>query len=461
MENYHSPDEFMFRSFDIHSRIFRSNNVSDYFMISSGTNQFSMPQIWKESIIKEIETDFLYRWYTASDGFQCITSSIKIYEDYLSGISQRVFARSERKVCMTVGGSGAASMVFEYLQSVFGRCRIVLAGMNYSLYERLAKKHFFPVQELRCEDEPYSIPKAKDFHNLTHYSDKTVFVFSIPNNPTGESYSAEQFSEIVSEIELCDGFIILDQVCNLVISKQIQPMLESVITTQNYWHNCAVINSFSKTEAIAGFRIGYVYGEDKLINFCSQINAKTIMNPPTFPAFPIVLTCLFRCLYINNNMYNSSVLHRDFQRMFRRLFYITSAIIPVSMREYTDSVFENLDTYYNQYITEQLENELVMQKNYAETCRIFDPYIRKVSKFRSGFNFCMWFSYPFKMNELTLIERLLEHTGVAILTESSFSLWAAHKNDFFIRFSTACKQELYDSALQRMNLFLESEGFMF
>lgn len=461
MKNYHSPDEFMFRSFDIHSRIFHHNNLNDYFMISSGTNQFSMPQIWKESISKELDTDFLYRWYTASDGFQCITSSIKVYEDYLSGTSHLRYNRSERKVCMTAGGSGAASMVFEYLQSVFGRCHIILVGMNYSLYERLAKKHLFSIQELRGEDETYSIPNAKDFHNLSYCSDKTIFVFSIPNNPTGENYSVEQFSEIVYEIERCNGFIILDQVCNLVISKQTQPMLETVITNHNYWHNCAIINSFSKTEAIAGFRIGYIYGEENLINFCSKINANTIMNPPTFPAFPIVLTCLFRCLYINNSMCNSPTLYSDFQRLFRKLFYITTAVIPASMREYTDSVFENLNTYYLQYIEEQLENEVIMQNNYVETCRIFKPYIRKVSKLQNGFNFCIWFRNSFKMDELTLIEELLNHTGVAILTESAFSLRSAHKNDFFIRFSTACNCELYASALQRMNVFLESEGFAF
>ena len=112
---YNSTDDFMFRSFSLHSNIFHQKNLDDYFMISSGTNQFSMPDIWKCSICKEVESDFLYKWYTSSEGFQCITSAVKVYEDYISSDMNYRFIKSNRKVCMTSGGSGAAAYVFDFL----------------------------------------------------------------------------------------------------------------------------------------------------------------------------------------------------------------------------------------------------------------------------------------------------------------------------------------------------------
>ena len=117
----------------------------DYFMISSGTNQFPMPQIWKDSTTKELETDFLYRWYTDSRGFQCITSAIKVYEDYISGQSPQSLTISRRRVCMTTGGCGVAYTVFDYLSDRFPKSKVILVGMNYSLYERIAKKYRFAV----------------------------------------------------------------------------------------------------------------------------------------------------------------------------------------------------------------------------------------------------------------------------------------------------------------------------
>lgn len=449
----------MFRSFTAHSRVFHNQKLRDYFMISSGTNQFSMPKIWKESMRMELESDFLYRWYTDSHGFQCITSAVKMYEDYISGPSLSCLTRSQRKVCMAAGGCGAASAVFDYLKAAYGQCRVILAGMNYSLYERIAKKHRFPVQELRRTNDPDAIPLPADFSQMEPIPEKPVFVFSIPNNPTGESYSAAEFSEIVAEIKRRKGFIILDQVCNLIISKHPLPLLESVITAHDYWHSCAVINSFSKTDAVAGLRLGYVYGEDDLIRYCAELNADTIMNPPTFPALPIVLTCLFRCMYLCD-LWGPPSLRGKLSSRFRRLFFLTSAVVPSVMDYYVHNIFNHLENHYRQYVEEQLEHEAVIRRNYSATCGVLKPHIQKLSKFDGGFNFCVWFRREFRMDQISLIEKLIDSTGVAILTESSFSLNPVNGGRFFIRFSTACGQENYAAALQRLNMFLESEAFV-
>lgn len=408
----------------------------------------------------ELESDFLYRWYTDSHGFQCITNAIKVYEDYISSPNLSRFMRSQRKVCMATGGCGAASAVFEYLKATYGRCRVILAGMNYSLYERIANKYHFPVYELCRASNPDAIPLPLDFCQMEHFPEKLVFVFSVPNNPTGESYSFSDFSDIVAEIKRRNGYIVLDQVCNLIISKRPLPFLEPIITAHDYWHSCAVINSFSKTDAVAGLRLGYIYGEYDLISSCAALNADTIMNPPTFPALPIVLTCLFRCMYLCS-LYGSIPLYKKFPLYFRKLFFLTSAVVPSAMKRYARNIFDNAERFYQQYVEEQLENEAIMYRNYEATCRVLNPYIQKISKYDGGFNFCVWFRLEFRMDQISLIEKLIDQTGVAILTESSFSMNPINGNWFFIRFSTACDQTKYTAALQRLKVFLEREAFSF
>lgn len=456
----HSPDNFMFRSFDLHSRVFKNGKLDDYFMISSGTNQFPMPQIWKDSMVKELETDFLYRWYTDSRGFQCITSAIKVYEDYISSRSSQNFTISRRKVCMTTGGCGAAYTVFDYLSGRFPQCKVILVGMNYSLYERIAKKYRLAVYEMKSVDSLSTLPKCDDFKTLKPFAQKEIFVFSVPNNPTGESYSAKDFAEIVTELKARNSFIVLDLVCNLPISENPLPFFESIITRQNYWSSCVVINSFSKTDSVAGLRIGYIYGDESLITACSALNANTIMNPPTFPAFAIVLTCLFRCMYLSE-YFGAVSLKEKFKTFFRRLFFVTSAGISLQMQKYAQKVFSDAEACYKDYIDEQLKNERDMKANYKSTLEILNPQILKVSKIVGGFNFCVWFTKKFHMNELSLIRKLIDSTGVAILTESSFSLALAAEDSFFVRFSTACDSVQYRAALYRLKNFLSEEGFTF
>lgn len=450
----------MFQSFDIHATIFNRINKYDYFMISSGTSQFSMPYIWKKSMKAEIDTDFLYRWYTSAKGFQSASAAIKVYEDFISS-EEKPFIKNDRTVCMTIGGSGAGSLVFDFLQKNYKKCNVFLVGMNYSLYERLARNKGFEVYEIIAKYSQRCIPSIEDFSDIEIEKKdkgiKNVFIFSNPNNPSGECYDLEEFSKIVSYIKEKNGFIILDQVCNLVISTIQLPLLQQVITNYNYWKECIVVNSFSKTDSIAGIRIGYVYGHKKVIKEIEEFIVNSIMNPPTFPMFPIVLVCMFRCIYLSEHHYKNNKKRTYFSRLFRHLFYMTASIVPPSMQKFANCVFDNIDFYYEQYVNEVLENEKTIYKNYNATLNILKPYIKSISKMKGGFNFCVWFNKAFRYHELELIEKMLHKTGVALLTESSFCLHPNENNQFFIRFSLACEEDGYLSALLRMRDFFESQ----
>lgn len=453
-----SSDEFMFSEFEIHATIFNKKNKNDYFMISSETNQFPLPEMWKDSLYHEIESDYLYRWYTSSSGFQSACSALKIYEDFLCSKGRFFPKKINNNVCMTIGGSGAASLIFDYLKEKYHECIIVLVGMNYSLYERLGRKHNFTILEITSQSSIGCLPTMQEFKNMQQSTLKKVFVFSNPNNPSGLIYDYEKFSKILRYIHEINGFVILDQVCNLPISQKPYLFLENVITECNMWDNAVIVNSFSKTDSTAGFRIGYIYGSKCLIDIVSEIQANSIMNPPTFPVFSIILTCMFRCIYINRSNSFSSHKEISIRNLYRNLFFYTGAIIPNKMREYASEIFNNYSVYYNNYVKEQLRNEEKIIINYNRTLNLLSPYIQRYTELQGGFNFCIWFNKAFKVTELELVQILLEKTGVAILTESAFTLNRPTNKNYFIRFSAACDTNEYRAALERMKNCFDQGG---
>lgn len=455
---FHSPDAFMFSEFEIHASIFHKKNMNDYFMISSGTNQFPLSKIWKQVLYQEIETDYLYRWYTSAEGFQTATRTLKIYEDYLASKGDFFPKSFKNDICMTIGGSGAASLVFDYLKKKYLDCEIVLVGMNYSLYERLAQKHGFQIKELNSFTRKSELPKLNDFKEQNWSNKKKVFVFSNPNNPTGSKYQLPEFEEIVKYIKALDGFIVWDKVCDLVISQKEYVYYENVITQNISWSNAAIVNSFSKTDAIAGFRIGYIYGNKEIIKVVSGIQAESIMNPPTFPVFVIALTCMFRCMYLNKT--NSRKQYKEIliRNLFRNIFFYTGAIIPNSMQIFAKAIFGEYGKYYNEYITEMIENENAIISNYLLTLEMLNPFILEYTEMQGGFNFCVWFNKPFKLSEIELVQQLINNTGIAILTESSFTICNKETKEYFIRFSTACDPIEYRKALCRMKNYFQKEG---
>lgn len=455
VQTYNSPDEFMFLEFEIHSSIFHKINQNDYFMISSGTNQFPLPKLWKKTLYQEINSDYLYRWYTSAAGFQTSTRSLKIYEDYLAGNGSFFSKKMNNDICMTIGGSGAASLTFDYLKKIYSKCEIVLVGMNYSLYERLSKKNGFNIIELSSAENIYTLPDLSDFMQLPSSASKRIFVFSNPNNPLGRTYDRICFLQIIKYIHNNNGFVILDQVCDLVISQKKYMYLENIITEYIGWKDAVIINSFSKTDSTAGLRIGYIYGDKELINIVNSIQADSIMNPPTFPVFSILLTCMFRCIYLNKNNINYQYKEEKIIKLFENIFYYTGAIIPKKMKIYAKKVFGNYRLYYDNYIQELLNNEKKIYMNYYMTLNFLKPYILCYSELQGGFNFCVWFKKKFKITELELTQLLIKNTGVAILSESSFTTKPQNNNRYFIRFSTACDVIEYKNALIRLCHYIE------
>ena len=456
---YHSPDEFMFSEFTIHSSIFHKQNKYDYFMISSGTNQFPLSGVWKESLHQEITSDYLYRWYTCAEGFQTATRSLKIYEDYLASKGDFFPSHFDNNICMTIGGSGAASLVFDYLKWKYKECDVILVGMNYSLYERLSQKNGFTVIELLSTEPDVKLPQISDFKRYHWSSKKKVFIFTNPNNPTGYVYPLDDFRQIVKYIKSIDGYIVWDKVCDLVISSKEYAYFENILTNNLSWNDAVVVNSFSKTDATAGFRIGYVYGNRELINKISDIQAGSIMNPPTFPVFAIALTCMFRCMFLNrcnkHKQYNETLI----RNLFKNIFFYTGAIIPPDMCTFAKRLFDDYLQYYDLYVSEMINNEKIIHTNYLLTLEILKPFISHHSEMHGGFNFCVWFNRPFRISELDLVQQLLNSTGVAILTESAFStLSRRNGKNYFIRFSAACNPVEYKRAVYRMKCFFESGG---
>lgn len=109
---------------------------------------------------------------------------------------------------MTIGGSGAASLIFDYLKEKYHECIIVLVGMNYSLYERLGRKHNFTILEITSQSSIGCLPTMQEFKNMQQSTLKKVFVFSNPNNPSGLIYDYEKFSKILRYIHEINGFVI-------------------------------------------------------------------------------------------------------------------------------------------------------------------------------------------------------------------------------------------------------------
>ncbi|GBF36049.1 aspartate aminotransferase [Methanofervidicoccus abyssi] len=115
-----------------------------------------------------------------------------------------------------------------------------------------------------CEGRPVPVKLEEDFSLdiekvKESITDRTkCIVINTPGNPTGKVMSKEEIKGISDIAEDYNLIVISDEVYDKIIyhKKHHSPM--------EYTDNCIVVNGFSKTYAMTGWRIGYLYVSENL-----------------------------------------------------------------------------------------------------------------------------------------------------------------------------------------------------
>lgn len=164
------------------------------------------------------------------------------------------------------GASEALDLTFRALAEIFGKRKILLFRPYYYSYPFLVKlAHLKPI----FSDLKEGRIDLADFKKKVKGC-KAILINS-PSNPTGKIESIKTLKEIEKITKKLGIYVLSDEVYKDLIYERQNYLLHGphVIT----------INSFSKTYAMCGFRVGYVYSPDKkLIDKITEIKARSSMN---------------------------------------------------------------------------------------------------------------------------------------------------------------------------------------
>lgn len=112
-----------------------------------------------------------------------------------------------------------------------------------------------------------------------------AIVINSPNNPTGSVYSKEELEDIANIAKEYDLFIISDEIYEKLIYLDDCKHVSIASLSEDAFNRTIVINGFSKSYSMTGWRIGYAAGPEKVIKVMNNIQSHTTSNANTITQY--------------------------------------------------------------------------------------------------------------------------------------------------------------------------------
>ncbi len=236
----------------------------DVIHMETGEPDFPTPALVKEAAMKAIEEG--RTTYTPALGLPELRERIAEHYGKRDGISI-----SPERVIVTNGSSGAFLLLFAVLLE---RGRVVgISDPGYPCY-----KNFVRMVDAR----PVSIPVSADTnfevtpnHLRSCDTMPDMLVVTNPSNPTGTIYSETTLSGLYEALVESDKLLVVDEVYSrLTYGSRVRSALAIS-------DDIIVVNGFSKSFAMTGWRLGWMVVPGRLVDPIHRIAQNVFIAPPT------------------------------------------------------------------------------------------------------------------------------------------------------------------------------------
>ncbi|WP_294781888.1 aminotransferase class I/II-fold pyridoxal phosphate-dependent enzyme [uncultured Gemmiger sp.] len=247
-----------------------------------GEPDFKTPWSVRDAGIRSLELGRTK--YTANAGLKDLRKEICTY-------LQRRFELhyQEENVLVTVGGSEAIDLAIRAL--VQPGDEVIIPEPCFVCYE--------PITQLIGGVPVHIATRAEDQFRLTAnqlraaITPKTkLLIFPYPNNPTGAVMSAAEVEEIAAVLRETNVLVLSDEIYSELTYGLDRHV--SIASLPGMAERTIVVNGFSKSYAMTGWRLGYAVGPAPLIKVMTKIHQSCIMSAPTTSQYAAI-TALRQC----------------------------------------------------------------------------------------------------------------------------------------------------------------------
>ena len=245
-----------------------ASTMSNVISLGVGEPDFDTPWHVREEGIYSLEKGRTF--YTGNSGLLELREEIGRYLDRRFGLSY-----STDEILVTVGGSEAIDIGFRTMLDPGDE--VIIPEPCYVSYLPCVKlAGGVPVRLPLEEKDQFKLTKEKLLSAIT---DKTkILVLPFPHNPTGAILNREELQIIADIVKEHDLFVMSDEIYSEL---NYEGGHVSIASIPGMRERTIVINGFSKSYAMTGWRLGYAAGPKEIMKQMLKIHQFVIMCAPT------------------------------------------------------------------------------------------------------------------------------------------------------------------------------------
>ena len=247
-----------------------------------GEPDFKTPWSVRDAGIRSLELGCTK--YTANSGLKELRGEICNYLQRRFDLHYK-----EENILVTVGGSEAIDLTIRAV--VQPGDEVIIPEPCFVCYE--------PITQLTGGVPVHIATRAEDQFRLTAdqlraaITPRTkLLIFPYPNNPTGAVMSAAEMEEIAAVLRETNVLVLSDEIYSELTYGLDRHV--SIASLPGMAERTIVVNGFSKSYAMTGWRLGYAAGPAPLVKVMTKIHQSCIMSAPTTSQYAAI-TALRQC----------------------------------------------------------------------------------------------------------------------------------------------------------------------
>lgn len=253
-----------------------ANEIPDVISLGVGEPDFDTPWHIREAGIQALQSGKTF--YTSNAGLQELRAAISSYTKRKTGLTYN----PENQIIVTVGGSEAIDLALRALLNA-GDEVIYLEPGFVSYYPCIKLADGVPVPIRLTEENRFRLKPEQLEAAVTPKS--KVLILSYPNNPTGAVMEKEDLEALLLVIQKHDLIVISDEIYG-ELTYGVKHC--SIAGLPGMEQRTIIINGFSKSFAMTGWRLGYALGNHEIIEQMVKIHQFAVMCAPTISQYAAI-----------------------------------------------------------------------------------------------------------------------------------------------------------------------------